>query len=362
MTDRIPQQRGNEDFHLFTEGDDLVDAMLADIAISQSEILLEMYIFKEDGVGRQFVTALLQAAARGVSIQIRLDALGSGRVFTQATASKLRECGVAFSWDNQWNWWHPLRYQRRNHRKLLVIDERIAYVGGFNIGEESSFRFSGAARWRDTHVRLMGPVAKQAAVLFRSYRNTNACGEERWFGHSLLMSNYSRRCRYRLRCLFNGRFGNARSKIWLTTPYFVPDSRTERLLMKAAGRGIDVRILLPGKSDIPVTQWAARMSYARLARSGVRIYEYAPRFLHAKTIVIDDDWSTVGTSNFDYRSFFQNHELNFVSISDDINGCLSKYFEGDLMRSKEIDLHSLENIGIANIFQRLIAFFARKYL
>ena len=356
------EQAWNEEHDVFTEGDDLFDAMLADIANAQSVILLEMYIFKEDRVGGQFVTALLQAADRGLSIQVRLDALGSGRVFSQATVHHLLERGIAFTWGGKWNWQHPLRYQRRNHRKLLVIDDRIAYVGGFNIGEDSSFRFSGSARWRDTHIRLTGPIAKQAAELFRSYRNTDACAEEKWFGHSLLMSNYGRRCRYRLRCLFNGRFRNASARIWLTTPYFVPDRRTQRLLMQAGERGIDVRLLLPGKSDVPVTQWAARMSYARLARSGVRIYEYAPRFLHAKTVVIDDDWCTIGTSNFDYRSFFQNYEMNFVSNSGEINRHLSEYFKEDLKHSKEIKLRNSDRLEIVKIFQKLIAHIARKYL
>ena len=352
-----------EDHTIFTEGDDLFEAMNADIWKARRRILLEMYIFKEDHVGSQIIHALLQAAERGVEVKLSLDALGSGRVFSQSAVTVLRNAGVSVCWAQTWNWRQPWRYQRRDHSKLLVIDDGITYVGGFNIGEESSLRYSGKGRWRDLHIRLSGPIARRAARLFES---RHAFGRDRvedeWFGAYLLMSNYGIRCRYRLRCLLNGRLRHAVSRIWLTTPYFVPDSGTQRRLISAAQRGVDVRLLVPAKSDIRITQWAARMLYENLLRAGVKIYEYSPQFLHAKTILVDSNWSSIGTANFDYRSFFLNYDLALICSSEIICDELANMFEINISDSRIVEERVWRSRPYTSRIQEFLGWVVRRFL
>lgn len=349
-------------YKIFTEGDDLYDAMFDDIFTAHRTILLEAYILKEDQIGRRLLAALEAAARRGIRVHIRLDSFGSKGTITRGTVEDLRKNGVVVSWSNIWDWQHPLHYQRRNHRKLLVVDGAVAYIGGFNIGEESSLIYNGPQRWRDTHIRLTGAIVAQAQALFWAFAEKRKYRSEQWIEGSLLIPNYGLACRYRLRCLLNERFRMAVKRIWLTTPYFVPDSGTQRRLISAARRGVDVRVLVPSKSDVRITQWAARMSYSKLLRAGVKVYEYDARILHAKTALVDEDWSTIGTSNLDYRSFFTNYELNFLSQLPHLNACLADIFVDDLKVSKQVIYSKwLQRPYLLHI-PELIGWIARRWL
>lgn len=347
---------------IFTEGDTLFAAMLADIDAARRQILLETYIFREDHIGGKFLSALRRAAQRGVSVQMRIDALGSKGLVSPASIRALGDSGVAFNWSRRWHWRHPLRYNRRNHRKLLVVDDRAAYVGGFNIGDENSLTRFGAARWRDTHIRLTGPIVRRAGLLFQDFAGGRRQSGEDWADGTLLMPNYNRACRYGLRSLLHRRFTTARRRIWVTTPYFVPDRRTQRHLIAAARRGVDVKLLLPGKSDVAITRWAARASYYGLLQSGVKIYEYGARVLHAKTVLIDEVWSTIGTANLDYRSFFVNYELNFIARSNRINDELSAIFLNDLKGSVYISATSWSKRRYVSHVAEFIGWVARRWL
>lgn len=349
-------------YEIFVEGDDLFDAMVRDILKARRTILLETYILKEDRIGRRILDALEAVARRGIEVHLRLDAFGSKGLVSRRTVDVLRESGVLVNWSRPWSWRHPLQYQRRNHRKLLAVDAAIAYIGGFNIGEESSLICRGPQRWRDTHIRLTSAIAKQAAALFRDFAEKRKHRREEWIDGSLLMPNYGLACRYRWRCLLNNRFRMAAKRIWLTTPYFVPDSGTQKRLKNAAKRGVDVRVLVPAKSDVPITQWAARMSYGNLLRVGVKIYEYRARVLHAKTALIDDDWSMIGTSNFDYRSFFTNYELNFLSRSSEMNASLAAIFADDLKTSARISYSAWLKRPYLQQASELIGWMARRWL
>lgn len=353
---------GKGNYRIFVEGDALYEAMIHDISTARRSVLLEAYIFREDRVGQMVLSALDQASRRGVSVRMRIDAFGSRGLLGAAMVKRLRRSGIVFDWSRRWRWDHPLRYNRRNHRKLLVIDNSAAYLGGFNFGDEYSLAQFGKTRWRDTHIRLTGPIIDRATALFHDFVGKRRCTGEPWTGESLLMPNYGLACRYRWRCLLQGRLAGARQRIWVTTPYFVPDRAIQCDLMAAAGRGVDVKLLLPGKSDVPLTQWAARASYAGLLEAGVKIFEYGPRMLHAKTILIDNDWSTIGTSNFDYRSFFTNYELNFISRSADINEALAAVFDQDLSRSEEVPLSHWSKRPYLQQIPELIGWIARRWL
>lgn len=327
-----------DSLQLFIEGDDLYQAMLADMESAQRRIQLESYIIADDEVGRHFSAVLIRRAQAGVDVQVHIDAAGSLFLSLRDLVRNLRKHRVKVRWFHRWSWRKPLRYNRRNHRKLLVVDGKKAYVGGFNIHRESSRTFFGIHRWRDTHVRFEGLLAIQAAQLFDRFW----LGDLRWVPATLpgvsskLMTNSSRDCREQLRCLLSDMFTCAASSIHLTTPYFVPDRRTQRQLKAAAGRGVDVQLLVPRRSDVKLARWAAQATYAGLLDGGVRNFEYLPRMLHVKTIVVDSHYATVGTANIDYRSFFLNYELNLFTRDPALCRDLISQFMKDREDAEEI--------------------------
>lgn len=323
---------------VYTEGDRLYAAMLAAVGAARHSIKLESYIFADDEIGRRFIAALVERAAQGVAVQVHLDAAGSFFWGPRAVQKALKQASVQFRWFHRWSWRAPLRYNRRNHRKLLVVDGATGFFGGFNIHRENSRFFYGEARWRDTHLEVAGAMARDLETLFDALwqRRQRRSPVTITSGGNELITNYSRRGRQFLHRLFTTRFATARKSIHLTTPYFVPDYRTRRELMRAAGRGVDVRLLVPRKNNERIAQWAAHAAYANLLAAGVHIHEYLPRMLHAKTLVVDGDWSSVGTANLDYRSFFLNYELNLASQDSALAQILARQFRQDLRESEQV--------------------------
>lgn len=347
---------------IFTEGDALFDAMIADFEAARSRIWLESYIFNEDDVGRRLLAVLETRSREGIDVRVRVDAIGSRFGFSGTAARRLHDSPLRFHWCHPWQWKRPWLFHRRNHRKLVVIDDVAAYLGGFNIDASSSRLASGAYRWRDTHVRLEGEIVDDAAKAYRSFDTGDLDWQCRQHVHLQLLTNHGRHCRYRLHCAYRDRLGSATFRIWLTTPYFVPDRATQRRLCQAARRGVDVRILLPGKSDVNLVRWAARAAYSELLSAGVKIFEYTNRMLHAKTLLVDQDWSTIGTANFDYRSFFINYELNLLAESEQMNASLANIFEQDLRDSREITLKPWLRRPLIDRLAELIGWGARKWL
>ena len=351
-------------FRLFTEGDELYTAMLASIAAAQQQILLESYIFADDEIGRQFAAALIERAASGIDVRLHLDAAGSMFWVSQRLIRHLKQNGVRVRWFHRWDWRHPWRYNRRNHRKLLVTDRRDAYTGGFNIHRENSRRVYGESRWRDTHVSFHGGLIDAATDLFNDF----------WQGrrrrrlppapqnHSILLSNFRHGARRYLNGSFASMLSHATQSICLTTPYFVPDRRTQRLLLEAAQRGVDVRLLVPRKNDVRLVQWASRAAYGRLLENGVRIYEYLPRVLHAKTIVVDANYATVGTSNVDYRSFFLNYELNLFTRDLLLCRQLQTTFMDDLEHAEQVHCEQWQHRFWGDRALELAGWMARRLL
>lgn len=360
----ISTPSGDERLAVFTEGDELYADMLRHVQAARRSVRLECYIFGNDGIGREFVEALAERAQAGVRVQLHLDAFGSFSFSISDGPGKLREAGVELRWFNPWRFPRLLALNRRNHRKLLIVDDEHAWLGGFNLHEESSRRYHDVQCWRDTHVRMDGQLAREATEFFdRLWR-----GQRRWRAGvrpertTYLVSNQNLRQVHRFRRLLKFRMRNARHRIWLTTPYFMPDHATQQAMAEAARRGIDVRLLTPFKTDQRVAQWAARAAYANLLDAGVRIYEYRPRILHAKTVVIDRDWCTIGTANLNYRSFFVNYELNLISESDALANTLADIFEQDLENSREVTQRAWRRRGWSWRVTELIGWLARRYL
>lgn len=348
---------------VFTEGDYLYDAMWEDMASATDTVWLESYIFSDDDIGHKFIDALKQCHDRGVSVRVRIDAFGTSLGMSNRLAKQFHHTGVKFERCLPLQWLKPWLYHRRNHRKLLIVDETVAYLGSFNIDALNSRRLTGNARWRDTHLRLTGPIANHAAksFIYINYRSEDfLCNTHN--EPILLLNNYGRHCAHLLRCLLSSQLRKAKARVWLTTPYFVPDGKIQGELCRAAKRGVDVIVLVPGKTDAPFVRWAAHASYSNLLQAGVRIFEYQPRMLHAKTLIVDSDWCTVGTSNLDYRSLFINYELNLASTSSELNEKLALIFLDDLMDAKQILSKTWGNRSYTSRVAEWLGWIARHWL
>lgn len=355
---------GHDVLALFTEGDELYAAMLAAIAAAHDRVWLETFIFADDEIGGRIAEAMAAKAREGVEVRLLIDAAGSGLRFSRRLERYLLTQGVDLRWFHRWRWRAPLRYNRRDHRKLLVVDDAVAYLGGFNIHRENSRSVYGETRWRDTHVCCSGALAVQAARLFDAFWR----GNRRWTlpratgTASVLMPNHTRLCRRQLRCAYAAMADEAQSTLWLTTPYFVPDHRTQAALMAAARRGRDVRVLVPCKGDVRLARWASHAGYAPLLQAGVRIFEYLPRVLHAKTAVADQAYAILGTANLDYRSVFLNYELNLITREPRLCQRLQDQFEKDLEHSVEVFASRWRARGWTEQLTEALGWMARRWL
>ncbi len=350
--DASPIHRGNA-VTLYFDGAPAFAAMCEAISSAREEVLLEAYILKDDGAGRTLADALADAARRGVAVRVLADAFGSSA--THGSFWKhLEERRVAV------RLYHPLFpylwYQPyRDHRKILVVDRRVAFTGGMNVGEEYGSALhttKPGTTWRDTHARLVGPAAWEMAVVFREgWEGAGGApfeipplalppdGAPRPAGASLLvLDSAPGRGHEETASVLAAAIAASRSRFWLTNAYFAPRRDALPLLADAAQRGVDVRLLLPGVSDVPLVRHAGHGSYRHLLKHGVRIFEYLPAVLHAKTFVADGYLSMVGSTNMDFRSFHFNSECNVVLLDAGVAKILEERFESDLEGAAEITL------------------------
>jgi cardiolipin synthase len=278
-------REGRRTFRLFVEGDSLYDEMVGAIERAEKQIRMESFIFAADEIGSRFALALAAKARAGVNVRLHLDSFGSNFRRFRGLQRRAEAAGVQFQWFHPLRLCSPLQYLQRNHRKLLVIDEREAFLGGFNIRRLNSRALSGETRQRDTHVSVAGELAILAADLFdrlwddKGQPSAEAIPDDTVGFDALLVPSYSRHCRHRLACLHAGLIANARRHVYLTSPYFGPGTEVDAALRTAAERGVDVRLLVPRRGDPPLAGWASRAAYEPLLTSGVRIYEYLPRKL-----------------------------------------------------------------------------------
>lgn len=346
---------------LFTDGGLYFDSLINDIEQAQQSIALETYIFQRDILGKKIIEALLAAAKRGIQVRVMVDGAGTPWWSTQF-ARALERAGATtkvfhpFPWQ-LWNWsrsvartsiltsWLYMLFNinSRNHRKVCLIDNKIAYIGSMNISKcHLSFK-RGGDNWRDTGVRLVGtdltdlyrafelawdhlPITERLREAFRQVRR-----------NPTIRSNHTRHHRRILYKNLLRKMSICRHHIWITNAYFVPDNFLLKRLQEAAHSGVDVRILLPRKSDIVIMPWASTAFYFNLLKAGVRIFEYLPGILHAKTLLLDD-WALIGSSNLNHRSLLHDLEVDvLLSLPHSIQ-TLEEQFLMDQQNSREISL------------------------
>lgn len=344
-TDDIPPSTATR-VTLLPGGTRKFDALLDAIAQARQTLHVEYYIFEPDATGTLVRDALVAAAGRGVRVRLLLDAMGSARL-GRGFLAPLRAAGVELAW------FHPLRLRRlsrpllnlRNHRKLVVIDGRAAFVGGINICDDGNERLSAGA-YHDLHLAIEGAVVRWLQLGFVEdwhyatgvpLRDASLWPEleDGPIRTQVLASGPDTAWEPIHRVQVSAIHG-AQQRVWLATPYFVPGEAARMALTSAALRGVDVRVLLPRMSDSRFVTYAARSYYDELLDAGVRIFEYLPRMLHSKALVVDGQTAFVGSANFDHRSFRLNFELGVLLYDRDVAAALEALLERDMGDSREV--------------------------
>ncbi|MDO9166939.1 MAG: cardiolipin synthase [Rhodoferax sp.] len=349
---------------LLQDGAATYSAMFAAIRNARDHINLETYIIEDDEIGRQFADLLLAQQARGVQVNLIYDSVG-GFNTPKAFFERLTQGGIQVLEFNPIN---PLtaktawRLNNRDHRKLLVVDGRTVFLGGINISSVYSsgsiLKRAGKAEaskvaWRDTHLQVEGPVVAEFQKLFMETwekQRGNPLARKDYFpvltaqGKDIVRAIGSTPDDpYSLIYLtLISAIGNAEKQVHLTNAYFVPDPQLLKSLTDAAARGVDVKLILPSHSDSAIVFHAGRAHYSGLLQGGVKIFERGGALLHSKTAVIDGVWSTVGSTNLDWRSFLDNDEVNAVILGREFAQQMQAMFENDLGASQAIDLEGWE--------------------
>jgi cardiolipin synthase len=327
----------------------------ADIASARQTITVQMYFSKPGVVADSFAKYLADRARAKVRVLVLLDAFGSQELGGQ-WADGLKRAGVEIAWLRPLQWYTLHRAATRSHVRVVVVDGRVGYTGGFGIADYWLGNGHAENEWRESNARFEGPTVSQLQATFTSGW-AEATGELITGDLFFPPQSFAEVGTVRASLLhFIPTVGStpaerfmalsitgARRTLYVSNSYFVPDDDFRRLLVRAAKRGVDVRILTAGdKSDVKTTLYAGRARYPELLKGGVRVYEYQPTMMHAKTFVVDGVWSTVGSLNFDNRSLVFNNESNIVALDEGVGATLDSLFLDDLRYSKEIRLDTFE--------------------
>ncbi|GAA1170708.1 phospholipase D-like domain-containing protein [Ornithinimicrobium humiphilum] len=325
----------------YTYGRALYDDMIAAIDAAQDYVYLASYIWKGDSVGQEFKDAVIRAAERGVTVCVVFDGFANlvvPRSFIRFPGSvhvmqfPVLRPGLPLL---------DLRRTGRDHRKILVVDGLVGFVGGYNIGELY------ATKWRDTHVRVEGPGVWELQNAFVDFWNRHRrpaqpelvdSGTERWGSPLHAARNEPSRLVYPVRALYLEAIDRAMHRIWITQGYFIPDPEVLEGLLRAAKRGVDVRVIMPEHSNHVLADIVARYYWSELLEGGVHLHLYKDVMVHAKTATVDGRWATVGTANIDRLSLRGNYEINLEIISRDQAERMETVFRRDLERCEEMTL------------------------
>jgi cardiolipin synthase len=374
-----PLVLGN-DARLLVDGPATHRAMFQAIEGARDHVHLQSYIVEADEIGERLAELLLRKRSQGVRVRVLYDSVGSlgtpKEYFERLRAADIAVC--EFNPVNPAKAPRGWRINNRDHRKVLVVDGRVAFTGGINIsGVYSSGSFGSRppaaprdSGWRDTHILTRGPIVGEFQQLFLDAWQHQGCGpvaqRAAYFPRVApagdwamrLVGNDPERGASEMYVALLAAIGRAQARVWLTYGYFVPDPESVRTLKDAAVRGVDVRLVLPGVSDFWAPLYAGRSHYDDLLAAGVRIFERRDALVHAKTAVIDGVWSSVGSTNLDWRSFVHNYEADVIVLGPAFAGAMEDVFARDVEHSAEITLADWHQRGP---LPRLREWFARAW-
>jgi cardiolipin synthase len=369
---------GGNRIDLLFNGDETFPAMLRDIRTAKSTITFAQYLYEEGAISYEFAQAFSDRCRAGVQVYILIDNQGSQKIPGEIpTMMRDAGCHVEFfrrvEAQQVFLPWKLLKYNYRNHRRVLVIDGRVGFTGGYGISQAWTGDGRTEDHWRETNARVEGPVVKylQAAFTESWLEATGAVlGGDGYFPRLEQRGKISAQMvksspiggSFQNYMLFLLSITSAKKSILITNSYFIPDDTMIEALLKAVARGVRVVILVPGKIDHQITYRASRSNYGRMLLGGIQIFEYMPALMHAKTMVIDGVWATVGSTNFDNRSFALNEELNLTVYDSGIAQRLEEAFEQDLKYSRKITYEEWSSRGLGERIYEIFAFPVREYL
>ncbi|MFL5401475.1 MAG: phospholipase D-like domain-containing protein [Gemmatimonadales bacterium] len=358
-----PIFRGGE-VTLLQNGDAFFPAMLDEIRKARDTINFEVYIFDPDEIGRQFIDALNERARAGIEVRLLLDGFGALKM-KKRYREEMRRAGVRIQRFRPFELRNLVRIYRRTHRRAIVVDGRVGFTGGAAVSAKWKGNVNNSHEWRDSMTRVTGPMVAGIQSAFTSnwlYCTGEVLAGPRFFprldpgpgpcGLSVVSSPSD--AMQPVRLLFWLSFINAHRRLWICNSYFIPDHRLREAVIQRSRAGVDVRVLVPGNhTDAVPVQAAGRSYYEELLDAGVRIFEYQPAMMHAKTVVVDGAWSVVGSSNLDERSMELNEE-NVLGISDpDFAAAIEQGLTEDFTRSREIRLEEWRRRSLRRrIFER----------
>jgi len=331
------------------EGGETYPAMLAALAAAQESICFETYILAADLTGDRFKAVLIDRARAGVAVRIIYDAVGSFGL-SETWLDDLRAAGcevIDFNPISPWR--RRFRLSHRDHRKIIVVDDRVAFTGGLNIANDYAAVEDGGVGWHDMHCRVTGPIVADLARMFRrtwlrcggmAYRPGGPSdGDATATGGPFvrLLDNTRRRQRTAVRRAYLHVINAARTCVLIQNAYFLPDRGLRRALINAVKRGVEVSVLVPGRSDVRLVEWAGLYVFRLLARRGVKIHLWRGVMMHAKTATVDALWSTIGSYNFDAQSRFNNLEVTVEILDPSTGQALVRCFERDLANADPFD-------------------------
>jgi cardiolipin synthase len=348
---------------ILTNGAQFYPAMRDAILAAESSVNMEAYIFKKGEAAKMIVEAMVERARAGVEVRLTLDWVGSFMMIFGAPLRQLREAGCNVQFYQGMTWYRFHRLNNRTHRELLVVDGRVAFTGGAGVADQWLRPHRRQAAWRDTMARIEGPIVAELQAVFAE-NWLECCGEiltsprhwpplhSRGRTEAMLVKSSPSDRSTASRVVFQMLIEGAVSNIDIHTPYFLPDKALRRALIRAARRGVKVRVIVPGKySDQRLVRLASRRMYRELLLGGIRLYEYRPSMTHVKALMVDDAWAVIGTTNVDNRSFEHNDEVNVAFREAAVTGRLRRDFEADLAACDEI---TLEEWGRRPALEKLV--------
>ncbi|MFC5437171.1 cardiolipin synthase [Rhodanobacter umsongensis] len=336
--------RSGHRLRLLIDGDAAFDAMLAAMAAARHCLLVQFFIIHDDTLGRRLQQILLERAAAGVRVCVLFDGIGS-HALPQRYVDTLRAGGVAIHPFATHRWRNRLQLNFRNHRKIVVVDGACAFVGGLNIGDEYLGLKSPLAPWRDTQLELQGPAVGDLQQLFAQ--------DWQWItgapppllptpaadGHAsaLIVASGPADPQETGSLFFTAAINAARQRVWLSTPYFVPDHAVRAALQLAVLRGVDVRVLIPSRPDHHTVFLASTLHAHHAVRAGIRVFRYQPGFLHQKVMLIDRDTAAIGSMNLDSRSFRLNFEVAALAVDPGFAADVAAMLTADFSQARAVD-------------------------
>jgi cardiolipin synthase len=340
----LPFTRGNE-LDLLIDGKETFDRLFAEMAKAKEYICVNFYIVKNDRVGAKFQQALIERAKAGLKVYFLFDEIGSHKL-SSTFLGELRDAGVQCeSFGANRRWWSRLQLNFRNHRKIVVIDGEMAFMGGLNVGDEYLGRDKKYGAWRDTHLLLKGPAVEAVQLVFLEdwFWACDEVPKLSWHEKALSANQVAAIIPTgpadpveSWKLLVSEAANISRERLWITSPYFVPDDGVMSALQLAALRGVDVRIMLPERADHLLVWLSGFSFYEQAIPYGVKLFRYQRGFLHQKVMLIDKRIATVGTANFDNRSFRLNFEITAFVSDGKFIGEVEKMLTADFERCVEV--------------------------